>query len=85
MPRTFDTVPQLLATIKRGVGLAKFLFREVKNSGKLDIVLGKYEGIITFASDEISEIIGFKGVPGGRGTHIVYKMETISKQTGPKR
>ena len=46
MPRSFDTVPQLLGIIKRSVGLAKFLFREVKSSGKLDIVLGKYEGII---------------------------------------
>ena len=31
MPKTFDTVPQLLGTIKKSVGLAKFLFREVKS------------------------------------------------------
>ena len=79
MPKTFDTVPQLLATIKRSVGLAN-IFLEVKNWGNLDIVLGKYDGIITFASDEIPDIIGFKVVPGGRGIHIRYKMDTIANK-----
>ena len=69
MPGTFDTVPQLLATIKRTVGLPNFSFREIKSSGKFEIVFGKYEGI-TFPSDEIPSIIGFKGTPDGRGTHI---------------
>ena len=50
MPGTLDTVPQLLATIKRTVGLPNFLFREVKSSGKFENVFGKYEGI-TFPSD----------------------------------
>ena len=43
MPGTFDTVPQLLATIKRTVDLPNFSFREIKSSGKFEIVFGKYE------------------------------------------
>ena len=77
MPRTFDTVPQLLATIKKTVGLPNFSFRENKSSGKFEIVFGKYEGI-TFPCDEIPSIIGFKGTLDGRGTHIGYKMDTIA-------
>ena len=79
MPGTFDTVPQLLATIKRTVGLPNFSFREIKGSGKFEIVLGNYEGI-TFPSDEIPSIIGFKGVPDGRGTHIGYKTDTTANK-----
>ena len=79
MPGTFDTVPQLLATIKRTVGLPNFSFREIKSSGKFEIVFGKYEGI-TFPSNEISSIIGFKGVPDGRGTHMWYKMDTTANK-----
>ena len=41
MPGTFDTVAQLLATIKRTVGLPHFSFREIKKSGKYEILLGK--------------------------------------------
>ena len=79
MPGTFDTVPQLLATIKRTVGLPNFLFREIKSSGKYEIVFGKYEGI-TCPSDENSSIISFNGVPDGRGTHIGYKIDTIANK-----
>ena len=79
MPGTFDTVPQFLATIKKTVGLPNFSFREIKSSGKLEIVFGKYEGI-TFPIDEIPRIIGFKGVPDGRGTHIGYKMDTTANK-----
>ena len=79
MPGTFDTVPQLLATIKRTVGLPNFSFREIKSSDKFEIVFGKYEEI-TFPSDEIPSIIGFKGTPDGRGTHIGYKMDTIASK-----
>ena len=64
-PGTFDTVPQLLATLKRTVGLPNFSFSEIKSSGKFEIVFGKYEGI-TFPSDENPSIIGFKVVPDGR-------------------
>ena len=59
MPRTFDSVAQLLATVKRTVGLPHFSFRETKSSGKYEIFLGKYEGI-TFPSEEIPSIIGLK-------------------------
>ena len=76
MPGTFDTVPQLLATIKRTVGLPNFSFREVKSSGKFEIVFGKYEGI-TFPSAESPSIIGFKGVLDGRGTNFGYKIDII--------
>ena len=72
-------MPQLLANIKRTVGLPNFSFREIKGSGKFEIVFGNYEGI-TFPSDKIPSIIGFKGVPDGRGTHIGYKMDTIANK-----
>ena len=78
-PGSFDTVPQLLANIKRTVALPKCSFREIKISGKIEIVFGKYEGT-TFPSDEIPSIIGFNGVPDGRGTHIGYKMDTIANK-----
>ena len=73
MPGTFDSVAQLLATVKRTVGLPHFSFREIKSSGKYKILLGKYEGI-TFPSEEIPSIIGFEGIPDGNGIHIGYKM-----------
>ena len=73
MPGTFDTVAQLLATIKLTVGLPNFSFREIKSSGKYEVLLGKYEGI-TFPSEEIPSIIGFEGIPDGNGIHIGYKM-----------
>ena len=73
MPGTFDTVAQLLATIKRTIGLPNFSFRELESSGKYEILFGKYEGI-TFPSEEILSSIGFKGIPDGNGIHIGYKM-----------
>ena len=73
MPGTFDAVAQLLATIKRTVGLPNFSFREIKSSGKYEVLLGKYEGI-TFPSEEIPSIIGFESIPDGNGNHIGYKM-----------
>ena len=79
MPGSFDTVPHLLATIKRAVGLPNFSFREIKSSGKYEIVFGKYEEI-TFTSDEIPSINGFNGVPDGRGTHIGYRRDTIANK-----
>ena len=56
MPGTFDTVAQLLATIKRTIGLPHFSFRELKNSGKYEILFDKYEGI-TLPSEKIPSII----------------------------
>ena len=73
MPGTFDSVAQLLATVKRTVGLPHFSFREIKSSGKYEILLRKYEGI-TFPSEEIPSIIGFEGIPDENGIHIGYKM-----------
>ena len=64
---------QLLATVKRTVGLPLFSFREIKSSGKYEVLLGKNEGI-TFPSEEIPSIIGFEGIPDGNGIHIGYKM-----------
>ena len=69
MPGTFDSVAQLLATVKRTVGLPHFSFREIKSSGKYKILLGKYDGI-TFPSEKIPSIIGFEGIPDGNGIHI---------------
>ena len=75
MPGTFDSVPQLLATVKRTVGLPHLCFREIKSSGIYEILLGKYEGI-TFLSEEIPSVIGFEGIPDGNGIHIGYKMNS---------
>ena len=73
VPGTFDTVAQLLATIKRTIGLPHFSLRELTSSGKYEILFCKYEGII-FPSEEIPSIIGFMGIPNGNGIHIGYKM-----------
>ena len=59
MPGTFDSVAQLLATVKRTVGLPHFSFRETKSSGKYDILLGKFEGI-TFPSEKIPASLALK-------------------------
>ena len=64
MPGTFDTVAQLLATIKRTIGLPHFSFRELKSSGKYEILFGKYEGI-TFPREENPSINGYTGIPDG--------------------
>ena len=74
VPGIFDSVAQLLATVKRTVGLPHFSFREIKSSGEYEILLGKYEGI-TFPSEEIPSITGFEGIPDGNGIHIGYKMK----------
>ena len=73
MTGTYDTVAQLSATIKRAVGLPNFSFRKIKSSGKYEIIFGKYDGI-TFPSEELPNIIGFKIIPDGYGIHIGYKM-----------
>ena len=77
MTGNFDNVNQLLGTIKRTVGFPNFSFREIKSTGKYEIIFGKYEGI-TFPSEEIASIVGFTGIPDGRGVHIGYKMGTIT-------
>ena len=59
MPKTFDTVAQLHATIKRTIRQLHFSFRELMSSGKYEILFGKYEGI-TIPSEKIQSIIGFK-------------------------
>ena len=79
MPGTFDSVAQLLATVKRTAGLPHFSFRELKSSGRYEILFGKYEGI-TFPSEEIPSIIGFKGIPDGNGIHIGYKMNPTANR-----
>ena len=69
MAGIYDTVAQFLATIKRTAGMPNFSFREIKSSEKYEIIIGKYEGI-TFPSEEIPSIIGFKGIPDGYEIHI---------------
>ena len=73
MTGNFDNVNQLLDTIKRTVGLPNFLFREIKSAGKYEIIFDKCEGI-TFSSEEKPSIVGFTGIPDGRGVHIGYKV-----------
>ena len=65
LPGLCDSVAQLLATFKSTVGLPHFSFREIKSSGKFEILLGKHEGI-TFPSEGIPSIIGFEGIPDGK-------------------
>ena len=77
IPGTFDNVNQLLALIKRTARLPHFSFREIRNSGKYEILFGKHEGI-TFLSKEIPSILGFEGVPDGNGFQIGYKMNTTA-------
>ena len=77
MSGNFETVAQLLFTIKRTFGLPKFSFREIKSTGKYEILFGKNEGI-TFPSEEIPCIVGFTGIPDKHGLHIVYKMNTAT-------
>ena len=77
MTGNFESVNQLLGTLKRKVGLPNFLFREIKSTEKYEISFGNYEGI-TFPSEEIPSIVGFTGIPDGRGVHIGYKMGTVT-------
>ena len=73
----FDNVNQLLGTIKRTVRLPNFSFREIKSTGKYEIIFGKYEGM-KFPSEEKPSIVGFTGIPDGRGVQIGYKMGTVT-------
>ena len=77
MTGNFANVNQLLGTIKRTVGPPNFSFREIKSTGKYEIIFGKYEGI-TFPSEEIPSIVGVTGIPDGRCVHIGYKMSTVT-------
>ena len=77
MTGNFDNANQFLGTIKRTVGLPSFSFREIKSTGKYEIVFCIYEEI-TFPSEEIPSIVGFTRIPDGRGVHIGYKMGTVT-------
>ena len=77
MTGNFDNVNQFLGSIKRTVGILNFSFREIKSTGKKEIIFGKYE-VITFPSEEILSIVGFTRIPDGRGVHIGYKMGTAT-------
>ena len=77
MTRNFDIVVQLMSTIKRTVALPNFSFREIKRTGNYEINFGKYEGI-AFPIEETPSIVGFTGIPDGRGVHISYKMGTVT-------
>ena len=81
VPGQFDNASQLLALINRKAGLPRFSFREIKNSGKYEILFGKHERI-TLLSKEIRSILGFEGVPDGNGIHIGYKMNTTADKLG---
>ena len=77
IPGKFDNINQLLALIKRTVGLPHFSFSEIRNSGKYEVLFEKHEGI-TFLSKEIPSILGFKAVPDGNGIHIGYKINSTA-------
>ena len=77
MTGNFDTVAQLLFTIKRTVGLPNFSFREIKSTGKYEILFGNKKGS-SFPSEEIPSIVGFTGIPDKQGIHNGYKMNTAT-------
>ena len=77
IPGTFNNVNQLLALIKRTAGLPHFSFREIRNSGKYEILFRKHGGI-TLLSMEVPSIFGFEGVPDGNSFHIGYKRKTTA-------
>ena len=76
MTGNFENVNQLSGTIKQTVGLRIFSFREIKCTGRYEIIFAKYEGI-PFPSEEKPSIMGFCGIPDGRGVHIGYKMDRV--------
>ena len=63
MSEIFDTVRQLLATIKSTIGSPHFFLR-VEELLKIQHLLNKYDGI-TFPSEEILSIDGLKGILDG--------------------
>ena len=77
MRGNYNSVVDIITTIKRTVGLPNFSFREIKKTGKFEIWMGKIEGIV-FPSKEISCIIGCSGIPDGSGVHIGYKMKNVT-------
>ena len=74
---TYNSVVDIITTIKRTAGLPNFSFREIKKTGNFDILMGKNERI-NFPSKEIPSIIGFAGIPDGSGVHIGYKMKSAT-------
>ena len=77
MTGTYNSVVDILTTIKRTVGLPNFSFRDIKKTGKFEVLMGKNEGI-TFPCTENPSIIAFSGVPDGSGVHIGYKMKSAT-------
>ena len=73
MTGNIDTVAHLLFTVKRTVGLLNFPFREIKSTGKYEILFGKNEGTI-FPIGEIPSLVDFTGIPDEHGVH--NKMNT---------
>ena len=59
MTGNFDTVAQLIFTIKRTVGLPRLSFLEIRSTGKYEILSATNEGF-TFPSKEISSTVRFK-------------------------
>ena len=77
MTGTYNSVVEILTTIKRTVGRPNFSFREIKKIGKFEILMGRNEGI-TFPSKKIPSILGFSAIPDGSGVHIGYKIKSAT-------
>ena len=77
MTGTYNSVVDILTTIKRTVGLPNFSFREIKKTGNFENLMRKNEGI-SFPSNEIPSTISFSGIPDGSGVHIGYKMKNAT-------
>ena len=74
--RTYNSIVDILTSIKRTVGLPNF-HSEIKKTGKFEILMGQNQGN-TFPSKEISSIIGFSGTPDDSGVNIGYKMKSAT-------
>ena len=75
MTGNFDNVNQLLGTIK-GWTTQIFVSRN-QEYWKIRNNFCKNEGI-SFPGEEIPSIVGFTGIPDGRGVHNGYKMGTVT-------
>ena len=71
----------LLRSLKTASGLPHFEYQFDKVGGVLFLFFGKNK-VITFPDNELSSILGFKGIHDGSGYHIGYKrLDTFENLT----
>ena len=79
MRETYNSVVDILTTIKRTVGIPNFSFREIKKNGKLEILIGKNQGITFPSHSEHHRLFGHSQWQCCR--HRVQKEKRNMKQT----